>query len=84
MNDLAATPTKAAIADLRSTTCACGARKTSRQTFCRRDYFRLPVGMREALYARIGEGYEAHYAAALKFLELESPALKAMESEAAK
>jgi hypothetical protein len=82
-------PTKAALIDLASRICACGCRKTHHHTFCGPDYHRLPVGMCQALYDRVGEGYEQAYANALAFLRLESPELKrlaarATESEAGK
>jgi hypothetical protein len=78
---MSAISTRAALADLKSTTCACGATKKTRQTFCRRDYFRLPMGMSEALYDSMREGYEEAYSAALERLSLQSPAaeLKAKE-----
>lgn len=65
---------KQALTDLRGKLCPCGGQKTSRQTFCRGDYFRLPVGMREALYDRAGQGYEEAYGRALEFLKLASTA----------
>lgn len=79
---MSAIPAQACLRDLVSTTCACGSRKASRQTFCRRDYFRLPSGLRLSLYDLIGEGYEEAYARALEALGLESPAME--ESEVAK
>jgi hypothetical protein len=57
-----------AVKELVSETCHCGARKQSRNTFCRREYFALPPAMRQALYNRIGEGYEEAYQAARQFL----------------
>jgi hypothetical protein len=73
--------TRAALADLRSTTCACGAAKKTRQTFCRRDYFRLPKGLRDALYDSMRAGYEEAYSRALEFLQLKSPATEADTSK---
>lgn len=57
-----------AIVELKSEACYCGARKASLQTFCRREYYSLPVRMRHALYNRIGQGYEEAYQAARKYL----------------
>lgn len=54
--------------DLRSTTCACGARKTARQSLCRRHYFALPGGMRHALYDV--DLYPSVYKRALEYLKL--------------
>lgn len=64
------------IAELKGTVCACGARKASRQTFCRAQYFRLPAGMRQALYDPMGEGYEEAYQNACKFLGIELPKIE--------
>jgi len=41
---------RAIYADLRGFKCACGARKKSKQSFCRVCYFRLPAGTRINLY----------------------------------
>ena len=57
------------IASLRSTTCpACGGFKQPNQTMCRRDYSKLSGPQKRALYKRVGEGYEAAVADALKTL----------------
>lgn len=57
------------IQSLTSTVCpACGGAKVSRQTLCRRDYFRLPHAMRKATYDRLGEGYKEAVIGALNFL----------------
>lgn len=82
-------PTRAALIDLASPICACGARKKRRQTFCRRDFFRMPKGLRDSTYNPMGDGYVEAYARCLEFLGLESPEMKrlaarAAESEAAK
>lgn len=58
--------------ELGATTCACGATKKARQTFCRVHYFALPVGMREALYDV--DGYVEAYRAACEKLGLKEPA----------
>ena len=52
------------ILELRGTRCRCGAPKTERQTFCHSCYYALMPSQRQALYQRIGEGYEQAYAAA--------------------
>lgn len=49
--------------------CRCGAVKMPRQTFCRRCYRLLPRDLGNALYRRVGEGYEDAYAAACAHLE---------------
>lgn len=84
MNEVTPIPTKAALADLLSETCPCGAPKRKRQTFCRTHFYKLPAGARLALYDQMGSGYEEAYANALAGLGLQSPALQAMESEVAK
>lgn len=66
---------KELLAELVGTTCRCGARKVARQTFCRAHYFRLPAGMRNALYDGMGQGYEDAYGRAAEFLHL--PGLEA-------
>jgi hypothetical protein len=57
-----------AVKELQSETCYCGAKKRGMQTFCRKDYYALPPKMRQALYNRIGEGYEEAYQEARKYL----------------
>ena len=56
------------IRELGGTTCRCGSRKQSRQTFCRRCYYKLPPPMRQALYNRVGNGYEHAYEQAEEYL----------------
>lgn len=55
--------------ELEGTVCPCGGPKASRNTFCRTCYFTLPYDMRQALYRRIGEGYQEAYAAAIAHLK---------------
>jgi hypothetical protein len=55
--------------ELQRTQCYCGAKKRAKQTFCRREYFALPVAMRSALYQGIFDGYVEAYDAARKYLE---------------
>ena len=57
--------------NLRGESCACGDPKLSGKSFCKKDYFRLPNEMRNALYQRAG--YPNAFRAALKFLGLEEP-----------
>ena len=54
---------------LASEECRCGKTKVARQTFCRWCYAILPREMQRALYARIGQGYEQAFAAAVDFLD---------------
>jgi hypothetical protein len=56
------------VRELEGKKCFCGARKAPMQTFCSSDYFALPKALREALYSRIGEGYEEAYAEARNYL----------------
>lgn len=67
--------------NLRGTECVCGARKTARQSFCRRHYFGLPLGMRERLYEEIPAYYE-HFEAACDHhgLDLPKPTSSARQS----
>jgi hypothetical protein len=58
--------------NLRGRVCACGDPKLDGKSFCRRDYFRLPNELRNALYQRAG--YVDAFRAALKYLDLEEPA----------
>ena len=51
--------------ELRGTQCQCGSVKKTRPTFCAACYRRLPRGERQALYRRIGEGYEEAYVQAI-------------------
>lgn len=57
-----------AIFDLNSEVCRCGAKKQSAHSFCSRCYFSLPGTMRQALYHRLGNGYEQAYVDALHCL----------------
>lgn len=57
-----------AVKELGSEECYCGAKKRSMQTFCRAEYYALPVEMRMALYNRIGNGYKEAYQDAREFL----------------
>jgi len=55
--------------ELTSDECACGQPKKAGHSFCYRCYMRLPGDMRRDLWKRIGDGYEAAYEAAVKWLE---------------
>lgn len=57
------------IAELIGTQCRCGATKESRQTFCKRCYFRLRKDLQRRLYRRMGHGYEEAYRDAVAFIE---------------
>lgn len=58
------------VASLNSDLCpACGGSKAPAQTFCYRDYRRLPKAMQMALYNRLGNGYEAAVRAAMQRLD---------------
>ena len=46
------------VSELKGVTCRCGSMKARSQTFCRKCYFRLPHIFRNALYRKVGEGYE--------------------------
>jgi hypothetical protein len=60
---------KTLIESLNSAECpACHQRKKPRMTLCGGCYRALPKGTQARLYQRIGEGYEAAVAEALKFL----------------
>jgi hypothetical protein len=55
--------------DLLGVVCfACGKRKGCGKSLCRNCFFSLPVPARNALYNRMGEGYEEAYADALRLL----------------
>jgi hypothetical protein len=45
------------VRELQSDICHCGSDKKPNTTFCTKCYFRLPHGMRQALYRRLGDGY---------------------------
>ena len=53
---------------LRSRRCVCGRNKLRGGSFCFRCYTRLSKVHRNALYARLGQGYEAAYDAAVEVL----------------
>ncbi len=49
---------------------ACGGRKARAQTLCGGHYHALPREMKNALYNRVGQGYERALLEALNFLEV--------------
>lgn len=51
------------------TICRCDRRKKKGMSFCPPCYRRLPLEMRNALYRRLGKGYEEAYDDAVKYLE---------------
>ena len=56
--------------DFLGTKCgSCGRAKQSSHSFCGRCYHILPKAMQDALYKRFGEGYEAAFTDAQKYLE---------------
>lgn len=60
---------KRLVAELAGTECRCGETKKAKQTFCRKCFFKLPRDLRNALYQRIGQGYEQAYQAAVEKIE---------------
>lgn len=57
--------------ELQGERCACGRPKSAGLSFCGRCYYQLPKSARSALYIRIGHGYAAAYARALRLLGLD-------------
>ena len=57
------------IDELNSEECICGKEKVPGNSFCYTCYKSLPLRMREALYQRLGCGYEAAYDKAVEWLE---------------
>jgi len=55
--------------ELLSDQCACGMRKQPLHSFCYRCYMSLPGDMRRDLWQAMGDGYEAAYEEAVKWLE---------------
>jgi hypothetical protein len=56
------------VAELKSEECACSRAKKSGFSFCYKCYEQLPFDMKKALYRQVGNGYEAAYEAAYKWL----------------
>lgn len=61
--------TEVALQELGGTQCRCGQFKRRGMSHCRRCYYALPMGMRSALYRKIGHGYEEAYAESLTYLQ---------------
>jgi len=55
--------------ELRSNECYCGKSKEIGRSFCYPCYKKLPKHMKNALYNRIGYGYEEAYDDAVNFFE---------------
>ncbi len=64
-----------ALDELESTTCVCGNRKQSRQSFCKPCYFALPPNVRRDLYKTISDGYAEIYDRAKEYLRVETDRL---------
>lgn len=64
--------TREALDDLVGTACrGCGGKKSAKMSHCRKCYFKLPKGLRNRLYSRIGDGYEEAYTESLALLRKE-------------
>jgi predicted amidophosphoribosyltransferase len=64
------------VRSLNSTLCpSCGRAKKASKTLCGGCYFTLPQDLRDALYCRLGEGYEEAVDAALLRLGVRTPHL---------
>lgn len=59
---------KSLMGELLGTQCRCGATKAKRTSFCRKCFYTLPRERRDALYQRVGQGYEQAYEAACEYL----------------
>lgn len=60
---------KEIVSDLLGTVCrTCGGSKRARMSHCLGCFMRLPKSMRDALYRRIGQGYEQAYRESNTFL----------------
>jgi hypothetical protein len=55
--------------EFKSNQCYCGNKKRPNTAFCYSCYSSLPQEMQEALYKRLGFGYEEAYHKAIQFLE---------------
>ena len=54
---------------LQSDRCYCGRLKGLRMAFCQNDYYSLSHDMRQALYYKVGAGFEEAYETAKLWLE---------------
>ena len=54
--------------ELQGNECVCGGFKKSGLSVCRECWAKLPPEMQQALYRRIGRGYEQAYEAAVEYL----------------
>jgi hypothetical protein len=57
------------VGELESEECFCGRNKQSGKALCFKCFRDLPFDMRNGLYQQIGNGFEAAYDAAVKYLE---------------
>jgi hypothetical protein len=64
-----ATLVRAVLTELKLGRCFCGYSKRPDTSVCTRCYRRLPLDMRNSLYAHISSGYLENYAAARRFLQ---------------
>ena len=72
---LTESPRQQALREYELEECAvCTLPKKPKQSFCVRCYYALPEGMRVALYARYGSGYEEAYDEAKDWLRQERKA----------
>jgi len=70
------TTTMDLIKSLRSTKCpSCSSRKKPHQTLCGGCYRLIPRAAQQALYNRVGEGYEEAFEAAMTHLGVDTPAI---------
>lgn len=58
-----------ALQNLKSTQCVCGAKKVPMQSLCRACFYSLPKGAQNALYRKVGQGYEKAYESACLILQ---------------
>jgi hypothetical protein len=58
-----------ALSELEGTKCFCGRSKKSGQSFCSKDYFKLPPRLRTKLYVGINDGYLEAYGDAKDYLK---------------
>ena len=57
------------VTELESEECFCGRHKQSGKALCFKCFRDLPFDMRNALYRKMGNGYEAAYDAAVNYLD---------------
>ncbi len=57
-----------ALKELQSSKCRCGKPKKPGKSFCYFCYTQLPKDQRQALYRRLGDGYEEAYGKSIAYL----------------